>query len=1146
MTILKLVGTVEVISEGVDGVKETTYNVTYVNGVKTSEEKVSARITVAPIKQVVVYGTKEVVEDVVEVKQETNTDPIAFETVTVTDDTKDKNYSEVTTEGQNGVVERTYDITYVNGERTSSELASEKVLQAPINKVIKVGTRVTEVKSETTTENEVGFTTVEEEDNTIPTGERVIVQAGVDGYDTVTYDVTYVNGIETNRVEVSRTTIAPVNEIAIKGTQPINDITKPVIDAASVKVSSNTATLGDSVIISVAVNDDKEVSSVNVSLKTSFSQPNGASMFETVELHKNNTTGLFEGVLNITDSTALGRWQIAAIGATDASGNTVTLFSTSVYDYWGPSLLLVPHADLSHANIMVTAEVPDNTEPVIGAATVSSDTVTSGESVTVSVLVSDDRGIPFSTEAAPMEWSGVEAYYISPITNNYESVSLYENSITGLFEGTLNITDASEAGTWTLYRITAYDTSGNRSDLYNSNAANYYDSPAVDLSAADFTVVDDIIVKDETVPSLSYTYSRETKGSEPVAITLTATDEQSGVYSITLPDGTVVNAETAEFTVNQNGTYTVEVKDNAGNIYSTYIYVDMIEAEVVEGGEDSEAQEDVTKPTIYYYMDRSELSVDPLTVYIETEDLESGIESIILPDGTVVNAVSASFTAVVNGNYTVKAIDKNGNIQEVTVAVTLIGEKEVVEAPIDFAAPEVFYTLSEEGMTTGPITVTVTAQDIESNGSLASGVKSITLPDGTVVEGDTAQFEVSENGRYVVLVEDNEGNIATENVDIFGIIEEEDVEEPVYVDEENPQAQLILSTSAPTTGPINVTVVATDNVGVASITLPDGTVVNGDVANFVVSKNDYYYVTLTDVNGNVAYAGVEITNIQAPVLDGELPELSYEVSTTEPDVDAVDVTVRATDNDEVAYIIAEDGSTIIEGIEYHFTATEPGTYTIRAVDKTGNVGFINIDVYNVKFVPVKTEDKTAPIIEFTPSRTTSSAEPFVIRVDVMDDGGFDSIVLPNGQTTYSSVVDYTVYENGTYQFTATDESGNKTTASYEVTLVDGFVDKVGPKINYTVSNPNPTQEQSITVYVSIPDSDFDYAIAPDGTIITSKDFSFVVTQNGFSNIVAYDKSGNVSRLSIPTFNIDRYAPETYASEESRTADSVTYRLNRHG
>ena len=68
-------------------------------------------------------------------------------------------------------------------------------------------------------ENTVAYQTVTEEDNTIPIGERVVVQAGVEGYDTVTYDVTYVNGVETNRVEVSRTTTAAVDEIMIAGMQ---------------------------------------------------------------------------------------------------------------------------------------------------------------------------------------------------------------------------------------------------------------------------------------------------------------------------------------------------------------------------------------------------------------------------------------------------------------------------------------------------------------------------------------------------------------------------------------------------------------------------------------------------------------------------------------------------------------------------------------------------------------------------------------------------------------------------------------------------------------------------------------------------------------------------------------------------------------
>jgi hypothetical protein len=180
---------------------------------------------------------------------------------------------------------------------------------------------------------------------------------------------------------------------------------------------------------------------------------------------------------------------------------------------------------------------------------------------------------------------------------------------------------------------------------------------------------------------------------------------------------------------------------------------------------------------------------------------------------------------------------------------------------------------------------------------------------------------------------------------------------------------------------------------------------------------------------------------------------------------------------------------------------------------------------------------------FTPSRTTNAAEELVLRVTIVEDGGIAAFVSHDGTTTYGwGASEYTFYQNGTYTFKVTDKSGNEAVATYEVTQIDGFVDKVGPKITYTVSNPNPTQEQSITVYVSIPDSDFDHAVAPDGTIITSNEFSFNVTRNGFSDVIAYDKSGNVTYLSIPTFNIEEYDPKVFAMEESRTADSVTYRL----
>ena len=143
---------------------------------------------------------------------------VAYQTVTEEDNTIPTGESQVAQAGVDGFDTVTYDVTYVNGVETNRVEVS-RTTTAPVSEIVKVGTQVTEVKSETTTENEVAFTTVEEEDNTIPTGERVVVQTGVNGYDTVTYDVTFVNGVETNRVEADRKTTAPVNEIIKVGTQ---------------------------------------------------------------------------------------------------------------------------------------------------------------------------------------------------------------------------------------------------------------------------------------------------------------------------------------------------------------------------------------------------------------------------------------------------------------------------------------------------------------------------------------------------------------------------------------------------------------------------------------------------------------------------------------------------------------------------------------------------------------------------------------------------------------------------------------------------------------------------------------------------------------------------------------------------------------
>ena len=84
---------------------------------------------------------------------------------------------------------------------------------------IKIQEITVEEHNLTSKENVVDYKRVQQEDNTFPAGQMEVIQEGVDGYDTVTYEVKYTNGVETGRTETRRTTTAPVDEIVRVGTQ---------------------------------------------------------------------------------------------------------------------------------------------------------------------------------------------------------------------------------------------------------------------------------------------------------------------------------------------------------------------------------------------------------------------------------------------------------------------------------------------------------------------------------------------------------------------------------------------------------------------------------------------------------------------------------------------------------------------------------------------------------------------------------------------------------------------------------------------------------------------------------------------------------------------------------------------------------------
>lgn len=81
----------------------------------------------------------------------------------------------------------------------------------------------------------------------------------------------------------------------------------------------------------------------------------------------------------------------------------------------------------------------------------------------------------------------------------------------------------------------------------------------------------------------------------------------------------------------------------------------------------------------------------------------------------------------------------------------------------DSKKPIVSHTLSNADFTKGTVNINLTAIDKE------SGIKRIKLPDGNYTTDANTSFQISENGRYNFLVEDNEGNITDYVVEISNI-----------------------------------------------------------------------------------------------------------------------------------------------------------------------------------------------------------------------------------------------------------------------------------------------------------------------------------------------------------------------------------------
>ncbi|MGD6991102.1 cell wall-binding repeat-containing protein [Sutcliffiella horikoshii] len=274
------------------------------------------------------------------------------------------------------------------------------------------------------------------------------------------------------------------------------DVTFPTLE--SVSVDNAKVATGESVTVSVRATDNEGVSSVYVYYKKPIT---GVSM--QVRLYYNAETDLFEKEIPLDKFYEMGVYKITIISIEDNSGNSVNFYNhqdtekkleKGQFEFLGPS-------------------EADTTFPAIESISVSQNTITAGDTLTVSLDARDDAGI-----------SSAYVYYDKPQTGNSMQLRMEYNPETDRYEKVIPFDSKFEVGLYKVSIISVTDSSGITTNLYD-----HQDSDGL-LETGQFEFVGESNA-DTTFPVIENIKVNKNKvlNGDSLTVSMKATD-LSGIY----------------------------------------------------------------------------------------------------------------------------------------------------------------------------------------------------------------------------------------------------------------------------------------------------------------------------------------------------------------------------------------------------------------------------------------------------------------------------------------------------------------------------------------------------------------------------------------------------------------------------------------
>ncbi|MGI6235641.1 MAG: DUF5011 domain-containing protein, partial [Christensenellales bacterium] len=397
------------------------------------------------------------------------------------------------------------------------------------------------------------------------------------------------------------------------------------------------------------------------------------------------------------------------------------------------------------------------------------------------------------------------------------------------------------------------------------------------------TVTGSVYNIDRTMPEAEVYLSTERLTNQDVIATLLTYDDRGKDITI------LNNGGESEYIFEENGTFTFEFMDEAGNIGYKAITVSNIDKEA-------------PVPEIRYFTEESKPNSKFAGISFKGEAGEAEIMN---------NNGSDIVEFIENGSFTFLYSDKAGNIGEATAKVDSLSDS-VPTGTIEYYMGETKIDDPDEMM----INQSVTAKLV-----LAGGPYTI------VNNGGSSSYTFLQNGEFTFVYEDENSNRGFTTAKVSTI------------DKEAPKLHIFADIIRPTSENVTITVSYSDNIDVKEVTHniePEDIIPSEAGFVYICSENKAIEVTVYDTAGNKTTKLFDVNYI-----DREKPtaEIYYSPSnSTNKNVRAVLIP------NELVKILNNSGKA-----EYIFT--QNGEFVFEFEDQAGNKGSITAEVDWIDKIP---------------------------------------------------------------------------------------------------------------------------------------------------------------------------------------------------